>query len=75
MTTLPDPRIEACAKARLIETRAQAIAGFARQLSDIRDPTSIQPEEWVSYSQSLEALLKEITDDVETVISKAQHAI
>ena len=75
MTRLPDPRIEACAKARLIETRAHAIAGFARHLSDIRDPTSVKPEEWASYSQSLDALLRELTNDVEIVISKVQHSI
>lgn len=32
MAKLPDQRIEACAKARLIEIRAQALAGFARGL-------------------------------------------
>ena len=75
MIKLPDPRIEVCAKARLIETRAHALAGFARHISDIRDPTSVEAEEWASYSQSLNALLMEITDDIETVISKAQHAM
>ncbi|KZZ23295.1 hypothetical protein A3753_19725 [Sulfitobacter sp. HI0082] len=75
MAKLPDPRIEICAKARLIETRAHAIAGFARRLSETPDPTSVEPEEWASYSQSLEVLLKELADDVEIVVSKAQHAI
>jgi hypothetical protein len=75
MTRLPDPRIEACAKARLIETRVHAIAVFARHLSDISDPTRVEPEEWASYSQSLDALLKKLTDDIDTVISKAHHAI
>ncbi len=75
MTRPPDPRIEASAKARLIETRAHAIAGFARHIAEIPDHTSVEPEEWAGYSQSLGALLQELTDDVETVISKAQHGM
>jgi hypothetical protein len=75
MTSLPDPRIEACAKARLIEARAQAIAGFARHIADIPDPLAVKSEEWAGYSQSLDVLLKEITDDIEIVISKSQHAM
>ncbi len=75
MAKLPAPCIEACAKALQIETRAQALAGFARRLSETPDPTSIEPEEWASYSHSLDTLLKELADDVEIVIRKAQHAM
>ena len=59
MAKLPDLRVEACAIARLVETRAHAIANFVRHLSDIGDPTNVEPEAWASYSKSLDALNKE----------------
>ncbi|MCP1167773.1 hypothetical protein [Limimaricola litoreus] len=75
MAKLPDPRIEICAKARLIETHAHALAVFARHLAEIRDPILLEPEQWTGHSQSSDAPLNELSGDVDTVISKAQHAV
>lgn len=45
MPKLPDPLVEACATARLMEARASAIAGFARSISEMPDTTAVKPEE------------------------------
>lgn len=71
MTSLPDPLFEACATARLIEARAQAIAGFARAISVTSDTNSVKPEEWRSFSTSFEALLEDLKGDIETFVGKA----
>ena len=70
---LPDPLIEACAKAGLIEIRAQSIAGYARKISETPDPTALNPEEWAIFITSLAKLLEELQQDVDTFASKAQH--
>ena len=73
MSKLPDPLVEACAKARLIEARAQAIAGFARSISGTSDTDAVKPEEWRSFSDLLDALLKDLKDEIETFASKAKY--
>lgn len=74
MTKLPDPRIEICALAHLIEVRAHALANLAHRLAEITDPNLLEAEHWNVHSASLEALLDELSGDVKTVISKAQYA-
>ncbi len=69
---LPDPLIEACATARLIEARAQAIAGFARTISVTPDTDAVKPEEWRSFSNSFDALLEDLKGDIETFAHKAE---
>lgn len=44
MTKLPNPLVEACATARLIEARAHALAGFARNISETPDPVAVKPK-------------------------------
>lgn len=74
MPRLPDPLIEACAKACLIETRAQAIASYARKISDIPDPATVEPEEWIVFYTSLEKLLGELKEDIDFFARKAECA-
>ena len=73
MNSLPNPLAEACAKARLIEVRAQAIASFARIIAETPDTEAVKPEEWRSFSNSFEALLEELKGDIETFASKARY--
>jgi hypothetical protein len=73
MTQLQDPLVEACAKARLIETRSQAIAGFARTIAETSDPMAVKPEEWDSFRNDLKKLLKELEDDIDDFATKAQY--
>ena len=72
MTSLPEPLVEACATARLIEARAQAIVGFARAISETPDTDAVKPEEWRSFSNSFDALLKDLEGDIETFVGKAE---
>jgi hypothetical protein len=73
MTSPPDPLVEACATARLIEARAQAIAGFTRNISETPDTDAVKPEEWRSFSNSFDALLKDTAGDIETFAGKAEY--
>ena len=73
MTKVPDPLVEACATARLIEARALTISGFARNISETSDPMAVKPEEWINISHSFNKLLDELKDEIETFTSKAQH--
>lgn len=72
MTLLPNPLVEACATARLIEARAQAIAGFARAISETSDTDAVEPEKWRIYSISFKALLEDLKGDIETFVGKAE---
>jgi hypothetical protein len=74
MTKLPDPRVEACATARLIYIRAQAISNYARTIFETPDPTAVQPEAWAGFMSDLEKLHGELGGDVETFAFKAQYA-
>jgi hypothetical protein len=73
MTSLPDPLVEACAMARLIEARAQALASFARTISNTSDTHTVKPEEWRSFSNSFDALLSDLKGDIETFSRKAEY--
>ncbi len=75
MTKVPDPLVEACATARLIEARALTISGFARNISKTPDPMAVKPEEWLSLSHSFNKLLDELKDEIETFMNKAQYGI
>lgn len=72
MTSLSDPLVEACAKARLIEARAQAIAGFARNIAETPDTDAVKPEEWRSFSNSFKELVEDLKCDIETFANKAE---
>lgn len=73
MASLPDPLVEACAKARLIEVRAQALASFARNIADVHDISAVKPEEWQSFSNSFEALVEDVKCDIEAFTHKALY--
>lgn len=73
MTSLPNPLVEACATARLIEARAQAIAFFARTISETSELDAVKPEEWRSFSSSLAALLDDLEGDIQTFAGKAEY--
>lgn len=73
MTKLPDPRVEACAKASLIEVRARAISDFAKGISETLDPTAVEPEKWLSYITSMEQLLKELQNEIEIFNHKSEY--
>lgn len=72
MTSLPDPLVEACANARLIDARARVIADFAKDISAISDPTAVKPEEWTSFMNSLDKLVEELKAETDAFGSKAR---
>ena len=75
MTTLPDPRVQAIAKARAIEVRAHAISHFGNQLATISEPLQLKPEEWAEYSDTLTGLLDELKEEIRGFVQKANYAI
>lgn len=75
MTSLPDPRIEACAIARVVGTRSRAIANLSDQIAAISstDTTEMKPDEWKILSSSLERLMTELNEEIETFTQKTSH--
>ena len=71
MAKLPEPSIQACATARVIGVRASSIAKLGDQISSFTDPAKVPNEEWDVLAQALEALLKELTAEIETFSHKA----
>ncbi|MRX52050.1 hypothetical protein GI374_16860 [Paracoccus sp. S-4012] len=71
MTALPEPLQEARAKARMIGTRARAIADLADRIGY---PADMTPEEWDGLSRGFSTLLDELGDEVEIFAQKASHA-
>jgi hypothetical protein len=74
MTSLPNPLLEARAKAILIETRAQAIAGYARRIFETTDPLALNSEDWMVFINALDQLHKELGEDITSFAHKAKYA-
>ena len=75
MTTLPDPRKTACATARVIASRARAIADLGLQIADFNDPTQINPEEWSVMNDALAKLIEELREEADNFYSLARFAM
>jgi DNA-directed RNA polymerase subunit K/omega len=75
MMTLPDPRKTACATARVIASRARAIADLGLQIADFNDPTQISPEEWAVMNDALAKLIEELREEADNFYSLARFAM
>lgn len=74
MNNLPNPLLEARAKALLIETRAQAIAGYSRRIFESSEPLALNSEDWMVFINALDQLHKELGEDITSFAHKAKYA-
>lgn len=75
MSTLPDPRNTASATARVIASRARAIADLGLQIAAFDDPTQIRPEEWAVMNDGLAKLIEELLGEAERFHLQARFAM
>jgi hypothetical protein len=76
MTSLPDPRIEACSLARVVGSRSRAISNLSDQIAAISNSgaTEMKPEEWLILSSSLEKLMNELDEEIKHCTQKMSYA-
>lgn len=72
---LPDPRNTACATARVIASRARAIADLGLQIANFDDRAQISPEEWEVMNDALAKLIEELREEAGVFCSRVRFAM